>query len=84
MSSHVALKTVWILISWLLQDLHWLQESLYLVAYCFQKSKLYKHRNVLANLFFPTCKIFLGQVQYGHDLLVLGQVENFTISTPMA
>ena len=35
MSSHVVLKTVWILISWLLQkpadpDLHSLQESLYL------------------------------------------------------
>ena len=40
-SSHVALKTVWILISWLLQkpanlDLHFLQESWYLISYCFQ------------------------------------------------
>ena len=44
MSSLVALKAVWILISWLLQkpadlDLHCLQESWYLISYCFQKSK---------------------------------------------
>ena len=39
-SSHVVLKKVWILISWLLQkpadlNLHCLQESWYLVSYCF-------------------------------------------------
>ena len=31
---------------------------------------------------FWTSKIFFGQVHYGH-LLVPGQVENFTIYTPM-
>ena len=49
MSSHVALKTVWILISWLLKkpadlDLHCLQESICMVSYCFRKCKLFKHR----------------------------------------
>ena len=31
---------------------------------------------------FGQVKIFFGQVHYGH-LLVPGQVENFTISTPL-
>ena len=34
------------------------------------------------NLYCRTSKIFFGQVHYGH-LLVPGQVENFTISTPL-
>ena len=51
MSSHVALKTVWILIRWLLLkpadlDLHCLQESGNLVSYCFRKCKLFKHRKI--------------------------------------
>ena len=36
----------------------------------------------LADLFFQTSKVSFGQVHYGH-LLVPGQVENFTISTPL-
>ena len=32
---------------------------------------------------FGKVKIFFGQVYYGH-LLVPGQVENFTISTPLS
>ena len=32
--------------------------------------------------FFRTSKIFYGQLHFGY-LLVLGQVENFTISTPL-
>ena len=35
-----------------------------------------------ANLFFRSSKHFYGQVHCGH-LLVLGQVEKFTISTPL-
>ena len=78
MSSHVALKTVWIADL----DLHCLQESLYLVSYCFRKSNLFKHRKVNVNLYYRTSKLFFGQVHYGH-FLVPGQVENVTISTPM-
>ena len=33
-------------------------------------------------LYYQTGKIFVGQVHYGH-ILVPGQVENFTISTPL-
>ena len=33
-------------------------------------------------MYYQTSKIFFGQVHYGH-LLVPGQVENFTISTPL-
>ena len=33
-------------------------------------------------MFFWTSKVFYGQVHYG-NLLVPGQVENFTISTPL-
>ena len=36
----------------------------------------------ILNLFFRTSRIFFGQVHYG-QLLALGQVENFTISTPL-
>ena len=36
----------------------------------------------LANLYYRTSKLFFGQVHYCH-LLVPGQVENFTISTPL-
>ena len=36
----------------------------------------------LANLYYRTSKLFFGQVHYG-NLLVPGQVENFTISTPL-
>ena len=100
MSSHLALKTVWILISWLLQkpadlDPHCLQEKpsdqdpycLHELIYIwfhtvFEKNKLFKHCKVLANLFFRTSNIFYGQVHFG-VLLVPGQVENFTISTPL-
>ena len=39
-------------------------------------------RYKLLNLYYMTSKIFFGQVHYGH-LLVPGQVENFTISTPL-
>ena len=60
MSSPVALKTMWILISWLLQ----------------------KPADLDLHLYYQTSKIFFGQVHYGH-LLVPGQVENFTISTPL-
>ena len=99
MSSDLALKTVWILISWLLQkpadlDLHCLQEKpadqepYYLQELIniwfhtvFEKNKLFKHCKVLANLFFRTSNIFYGQVHFGL-LLVSGQVENFTVSTP--
>ena len=42
MSSHVALKTVWILISWLLH------KSWYLVSYCFRKCKFFKHRKIFS------------------------------------
>ena len=90
MSSHVALKTVWILISWLLKkpanlDLKCSQENWYLVSYCFQKCILFKHRKVYGILLICTIgqvKTIFGQVHYGH-LLVPGQVENFTISTPL-
>ena len=76
MSSHVALKTLWILISWLLQkpadlDLHCLQESLYLVLYYFPKSKLLKHRKVIC---FGQVKFSLDKYNYGH-LLDPGQVK---------
>ena len=88
MSSHVALKTVWILIRWLLKkpaelDLHCLKESWYLHGFIlFGKWKLFNHRKVSANLYYRTSKFFFGQVHYG-QLLVLGQVENYTISTPL-
>ena len=49
-----------------------------MVSYCFESVNVV----VLANLYCRTSKIFVGQVHYGH-LLVPGQVENFTISTPL-
>ena len=99
MSSHLALKIVWILISWLLQkpadlDLHCLkekqadqdpyclQELIYIWFHTVFEIKFFKHSKVKANLFFRTSKIFYGQIHYGY-LLVPGQVENFTISTPL-
>ena len=51
-----------------------------MVSYCFGKWKFLNHRKVSANLYYQTSKFFFWQVHYGH-LLVLGQVENFTIST---
>ena len=56
--------------------------DIYLVSYCFRKNKLFKHCKVYASLFFQTSKIFYGQVHFSF-LLVSGQVENFTISTPL-
>ena len=50
MSSHVALKTVWILMSWLLKrsQLIWIytvykRVDICTVSYCFRKCKLFKH-----------------------------------------
>ena len=37
---------------------------------------------LICTTMYQTRKIFVGQVHYGH-LLVPGQVENFTISTPL-
>ena len=71
MSSHVALETVWILIGWLHQkpadlDLHCLQESWYLVSYCFDKSKLFKHRKVFYKLICSG-----GQVKVSYDKYIM-------------
>ena len=81
------MKTVWNLIGWLLQkpadlDLHCLQESSHMVSYLFRKSKgteRYMYKLICS---FGQLKIFFGQVHNGH-LLVPGQVENFTVSTPL-
>ena len=102
-------RTVWILISWLLQkpsdlDLHCLHEigliSLYTYKYLIiymingsgSDSKLKAYTShflslstesyIKANLYFRAGKIFFGQVHCGH-LLVPGQVETFTFSTPL-
>ena len=90
--SHLALKTVWILISWLLQkpadldlycfqekpadqDPYCLQELIYIWFHTvFERYKLF--------FFFPISKIFNGQVHFGF-LLAPGQVETFTIFTPL-
>ena len=90
MSSHVALKTVWILISWLLQkpadpDLHCLQESLSAWFHI-----VFESVNCLSTERYKLICI-IGQVKFSLDkyimaaghLLVLGQVDNFTISTPL-
>ena len=53
-----------------------------MVPYLFCKCKLSKHRKEQANLHHRTSKTLSGQAHYGH-LLVPGQVENFTISTPL-
>ena len=61
--------------------------DIWMVSYCFRKCKLFKNRKVLDNLYYRTSKIFFGQVHYGHLLVPgqveKGQVENFTISTPL-
>ena len=99
--SHLALKRVWILISWPLQkpadlDLHCLQEKpADQDPYCLQEliyiwfHTVFERINCLSTVwyklifFFRTSKIFYGQLHFGY-LLVLGQVENFTIiSTPL-
>ena len=95
MSSHLALKTVWILISWPLQkpadlDLHCLQEKpADQDPYCLQEliyiwfHTVFERINSLCTVryklifFFPTSKIFYGQLHFGY------LVENFTISTPL-
>ena len=73
--SYLAMKTLWILISWLLQkpadlDLHCLQEKpadqdpyclLELISDFFILFSK-EHRKVLANFFLRTSKIFYGQV----------------------
>ena len=76
MSSHVALKTVWI----------WIYTVYKRVDICNAWfHTVFESVNCLstANLYHRTSEIFFGQVHYGH-LLVPGQVENFTISTPLA
>ena len=85
-SSYVAMKTVWILISWLLQkpadlDLHRLKESSHMVSY-FKRIKGTERYIYKLICSFGQVKIFFGHVHYGH-LLVPGQVGNFTISTPL-
>ena len=80
------MKTVWILISWLLQksadlDLHCLQESSQRVSY-FERVKVQKRCMYKLIYSFGQVNIFFGQEHYGH-LLVPGQVENLTISTPL-
>ena len=101
MSSHVALKTVWILISWLLQkpadlDLHCFQEKpADQGPYCLQELVYIWFHTVFQRIiclstekyiklffFFQTSKIFYGQVHFGF-LLAPGQVEYFTIPTPL-
>ena len=76
------------------QDLHCLQEKpADQDPYCLQELisdfyTVFKRVNCLsterykANLFFRSSKDFYGQVHCGH-LLVPGQVEKFTISTPL-
>ena len=73
---HVVWKTVWILISWLLQkpadlDLHCFQLGLYLFSYCFQKKFTFgistvsaKHKVLVHYLPSRTSIIFFKQVQY--------------------
>ena len=82
------MKTVWILISWLLQkpadlDLHCVQKKCYLVLYYmyFQRVNCLTTGRY-ASLSFRTSKIFFGQEHYGH-LLVPGKVEHFTVSTSL-
>ena len=100
MSSYLALKTVWTLISWLLQkpadlDLHCFQEKpADQDPYCLQELIYIWFHTVFERIiclstvryklfcFFQTSKIFYGQVHFGF-LLAPGQVENFTISTPL-
>ena len=86
MSSHVALKTLWVLSACFFRSqLIWIytvykRADICMVSYCFLKCKLFKHRKVFKLIW--TSKTFFGQVHYGH-LLVPWQVENFTISTPL-
>ena len=100
MSSHLALKAVWILISWLLQkpadlDLHCLQEKpADQDPYCLQEliyiwfHAVFERINCLSTVRYKLICSF-GQVKCSMDkkhftfLLVPGQVENFTISTPL-
>ena len=82
MSSHVALKTVWILISWHLQnpadlDPHCLQAWFHTVFKSINCLSTERYKLICT---IRQVKFFFGQVHYGH-LLVPGQVENFTIST---
>ena len=87
MSSHVALKTVWILTSWLLQkpadlDPHCLQAWFHSVFESVNCLSMERYKLICSILYYQASKIYFGQVHYGH-LLVPGQVENFTISTPL-
>ena len=65
------------------QDPYCLQESIYIWFHTVFESINYISTKVLAYLFFQTSKIFNGQVHFSF-LLVPGQVENVTISTPLA
>ena len=98
--TYLALKTVWILISWLLQkpadlDLHCFQKKpADQDPYCLQKLIYIWFHTVFERIiclsteryklffFFRTSKIFYGHVHFGF-LLAPGQVENFTIPTPL-
>ena len=90
---HVVWKTVWILISWLLQkpadlDLHCFQLSLYLVSNCF-KDFLHGISKVRAKLSYLCIICSLGQVKFSLDryiiamYLSLGKYFFFYISTPL-
>ena len=68
-SSHVALKTVWIQINWLLKkpadlDLHCLQDRWYLVVYCFESV------NCLSTERFKLICSF-GQVHFSLDKYIM-------------
>ena len=99
MSSHLALNTVWILISWLLQkpadlDLDCLQEKpADQDPYCLQEliyiwfHTIFENINCLSTVRYKLIcsfgqETFSTKVHFGF-LLVPGQVENFTISTPL-
>ena len=99
-SSHLALKTVWILISWLLQkpadlDLHCFQEKpADQDQYCLQEliyiwyHTIFERKICLSTVRYKLICSF-GQEKFSMDkyilafLLAPGQVENFTISTPL-
>ena len=57
----------------------WSGSTLFSIEFIYDTELL---RTELNFLFFETSKIFFGQVHYGH-LLVLGQVWNLDISTPL-
>ena len=83
MSSYVALKTVWILVSWLLI---WIYIVYKRVDFWFHN--VFERVNCLSTERYKLiCS--LGQVKFSTDkniidghLFVTGQVENFTIYTP--